>query len=270
MLEEVEHCLEKSETAEYERRFLNGIIREVKPEKVLEVGISAGGSSIIILNAIKDIEGAELYSIDRNTQYYSNPGKKAGYLVEKFIPDYMNKWKLYTGAVSAKYLEEIGGGIDLCLLDTVHYPPGELLDILMSLPFMKKDGIIIIHDINFNNFKDKEKGIACNYLFSVIKAEKLLPKTWKWLPYPNIGALQINEQTLKYIDDIFFALSINWVYMPTEEDIEYNKKLISKYYGEEKKDKLDLIYQYNKKAFELKKWTTKELKKMKKKKKRRN
>lgn len=172
-------------------------------------------------------------------KYYVNPDEKTGYLVEKFIPDYMDKWKLYTGAVSAKYLEKIGNEIDLCLLDTVHYLPGELLDILMILPFMKKDGIIIIHDINFNNFKDKEKGIVCNYLFSVIKGEKLLPKTWKWLPCPNIGVLQINEENLKYIDDILFVLGVNWFYMPTEEDIEITKKLISKYCGEEKWNKID-------------------------------
>lgn len=66
MLEEVEHCLEKSEMSEHERRFLNGIIRELKPEKILEVGVSAGRSSVIILNAIKDIEDAKLYSIDRD------------------------------------------------------------------------------------------------------------------------------------------------------------------------------------------------------------
>lgn len=52
--------------SEHERRFLNGIIRELKPEKILEVGVSAGRSSVIILNAIKDIEDAKLYSIDRD------------------------------------------------------------------------------------------------------------------------------------------------------------------------------------------------------------
>ena len=35
--------------------FLNGIIRKFKPKKCLEIGVSKGGSSVIILNAIKDI-----------------------------------------------------------------------------------------------------------------------------------------------------------------------------------------------------------------------
>lgn len=38
--------------------FINGIIRKLKPKKCLEIGVSNGGSSILILNAIKDIENS--------------------------------------------------------------------------------------------------------------------------------------------------------------------------------------------------------------------
>jgi predicted O-methyltransferase YrrM len=37
-----------------QREFINGIIRKIKPKKILELGVAFGGSSIIILNAIKD------------------------------------------------------------------------------------------------------------------------------------------------------------------------------------------------------------------------
>ena len=40
--------------------FINGIIRKYKPKKCLEIGVAAGGSSIIILNAIKDIKNSFL------------------------------------------------------------------------------------------------------------------------------------------------------------------------------------------------------------------
>ena len=36
--------------------FINGIIRKYKPKKCLEVGVALGGSSIVILNALKDIK----------------------------------------------------------------------------------------------------------------------------------------------------------------------------------------------------------------------
>jgi predicted O-methyltransferase YrrM len=47
-----------------EQYFINGIIRKAKPKKVLEIGVAAGGSSCIILNAIKDDASAHLFSED--------------------------------------------------------------------------------------------------------------------------------------------------------------------------------------------------------------
>ena len=50
----------------------------------------------------------------------------------------MNKWTLYTGGITSNFIEKIGGDIDFVFLDTVHYAPGEWLDILQILPFLKK------------------------------------------------------------------------------------------------------------------------------------
>ncbi len=63
-----------------ERYFLNGIIRAKKPRKILEAGVAEGGGSAIILNAISDIDGAELYSVDYLKQSFNNPDKLSGFL----------------------------------------------------------------------------------------------------------------------------------------------------------------------------------------------
>ena len=47
--------------------FINGIIRKFKPKKCLEIGVARGGSSIIILNALKDISDSFLVSLDLKT-----------------------------------------------------------------------------------------------------------------------------------------------------------------------------------------------------------
>ena len=70
---------DKVEMLEIEKKFLNGIIRKYKPKKLLEIGVSKGGSSAIILNAIHDIEGSKLYSIDIQDECYRIPGKKTGF-----------------------------------------------------------------------------------------------------------------------------------------------------------------------------------------------
>ena len=71
--------------------FINGIIRKFRPKNCLEVGLSRGGSSIIILNAIKDIRNSQLISLDSNTQLFIDNTKQAGYAVKKFFPELTNK-----------------------------------------------------------------------------------------------------------------------------------------------------------------------------------
>ena len=50
--------------------FINGIIRKHRPQNCLEVGVAEGGSSILILNAIKDIKNSKLVSLDLNKNFF--------------------------------------------------------------------------------------------------------------------------------------------------------------------------------------------------------
>jgi predicted O-methyltransferase YrrM len=127
-----------------EQKFFHGLIRTIKPRKIVEIGVSSGGSSVLILNAIKDI-----FSIDRSIFCYKNRSKKTGYLVKDKFPELMNKWTLYTGEITSKFIETIGDGIDLAFIDTMHVTPGEMLDWLMVLPFLKNESIVVFHDAFF-------------------------------------------------------------------------------------------------------------------------
>ena len=97
ILEEILDKINSSEMTNLERKFLNGVIRQVKPKKILEIGVAAGGGSSIILNAIKDIENSVLYSIDYSEKYYRNNSKDTGFIVNENFSYLKDKWKLYTG-----------------------------------------------------------------------------------------------------------------------------------------------------------------------------
>ena len=71
----------------YQPYFINGIIRKYKPRRCLEIGVAYGGSSIIILNAIKDIKDSFLISLDLNTKLYCNSKLATGYRVKKYFPE---------------------------------------------------------------------------------------------------------------------------------------------------------------------------------------
>ena len=90
-----------------EAYFINGLIRKLKPKNCLEIGVANGGSSILILNAIKDIPNSSLISLDKNTQVYNNQFKKTGYRVNQYFPDLTKNWKLFTGQQPHKFLIEL-------------------------------------------------------------------------------------------------------------------------------------------------------------------
>ena len=137
-LDKIKDNLENVLLNKVDMRFLNGMIRKYKPKKILEVGVASGGSSAIILNAIQNIENSHLYSIDKLINCFRRKEKETGWIVKDNFSNLMKKWTLYTGGITSNFIEKIGGDIDFVFIDTVHYAPGEWLDILQILPFLKK------------------------------------------------------------------------------------------------------------------------------------
>ena len=155
-----------------DQKFLHGLIRKYKPEKLVEIGVSAGGSSALILNAIKDIPHSKLYSIDRKNEWYRNASKKVGWAAKKYFPELVNKWTLFTGKNPAEYLEMIGNNIDFVFIDTVHKTPGEMFNWLEVLPFLKEESIVVFHDLFLmftrNNLKEKTKNYSNIFFICII------------------------------------------------------------------------------------------------------
>ena len=138
--------------------FINGLIRKFRPKNVLEVGVARGGSSIIILNAIKDIKDSQLISLDLNTKLFIDNSKNTGYAVKEFFPEFTNKWKLFTGDQRHKFLEQLNMKFNFLFLDIAHYA-GEIINLIEVLPFLNEGDLVILHDIIWHlnateNFKE--------------------------------------------------------------------------------------------------------------------
>lgn len=220
-----------SEMSYKQRCFLNGVIRQVKPKRILEVGVAGGGSSAIILNAIKDMKDSFLYSIDYSEQYYIDRSKKSGFIVNEKFNELSNKWKLYTGGLSAKFLEDIGGDIDLCLLDTVHSNPGEFLDILFILPYLKKNAILVLHDTAYH--MHRSISYTNGVLFSSLKGKKItIDENYFGTEIGNIGLIILDDDIMERIFDYFYLLTLPWTYVISNEDIVVAEEFIRKHYGD--------------------------------------
>lgn len=233
-----------------EMKFFNGILRKIKPKKIVEIGVSRGGSSALILNAIKDIKGAKLYSIDKNKMCYKNKTKKTGFLVSEQFPELMKNWKIFVGGITAEFIESIGDGIDLVFIDTVHFTPGEMLDWLMVLPFLKREAIVVLHDTFFLYWNKKvtriKRHTSNNQIITYVRGDLILPSYGDKAFFRNIGGLKLSPKQQNYYYQYFLALGIQWEYMPSEKDLAIMRKFFMKYYGQKCVEVFDDAVEKNK------------------------
>ena len=219
-----------------EQKFFHGLLRKYKPKKIVEIGVSGGGSSALILNAIKDIPNAKLYSIDRYHGWFFNHTKPKGWLVNEKFPEFLDKWTLYIGKDAAEVMETIGNNIDLAFIDTVHLTPGEMLNWLEVLPFLKEEAIVVFHDAFLMFTEGRPMNSKGNYsnnqLLCYIRGTLILPSYGDEIFSRNIGAIKLDKNQKKYYKHYFLALGNLWEGFPEEKDIEILREYFKKYYNE--------------------------------------
>ena len=245
-LNKIKNKLDGALLSTIDMKFINGMIRKYKPKKILEVGVAGGGSSAIILNAIQNIENSHLYSIDKLIRCFRRRNKETGWIVKEKFSNLMNKWTLYTGGITANFIEKIGGDIDFVFLDTFHEAPSEWLDLIQILPFLKKkNAIVMLHDIRFQFYELKFFYSTNDHLFTYLKGEKIMPRVPEVIP--NIGAVFLDNDQEKHYFDYFFALTSRWSYIPDINEWNFIRNFVSKYYSKELLEIYDRSYQMNKK-----------------------
>ena len=239
-----------------EQKYLNGMVRKFKPKKLVEIGVSGGGTSALMLNAIKDIPDAKLYSIERRNNWYKDENKKAGWAVEERFPELMNKWTIYAGVNTAEVIEKIGNNIDFAFIDTVHWCPGEMLNWLEILPFLKEEAVVVFHDAFLMFFNDRINdrrtiNYSNNQLLCYIRGELILPSYGNEVFSRNIGGLKLYKNQKNYLKHYFLALGTQWEYMPEEYDLKILREFYIKYYGEKLVEIYDDAVAKNKKRWKI-------------------
>lgn len=187
-----------------------------------------------------------MYSIDLSERYYHDTDKKTGYVIDELKsaeePEKYAYHTLLTGNVLPAFLDTIGDNIDFLILDTMHILPGEILDFLAAFHHLSKNAIVVLHDVSLayedwafvneitGNLLSGKTCIATSVLFQSVTADKFLNNA---IQYPNIATFRINEDTEKYILDVFTSLIIPWAIMPDDEQLKLYGNVFLKEYGEE-------------------------------------
>lgn len=233
------------EMKEQEHAFLCGLIRECKPNKVVEVGVAGGGTTAVIMKCLELVNPlAKMFSCDLNINCYRREGKRTGFQLEE-VKSQLSNYKNHSfllGGVLPQFTDKIGDGIDLCVLDTTHAMPGEILDFLAILPYLNNQAIVILHDTANNLLGRSKAAYATKILLDSVYAEKYYDYQNMNL---NIGAFKVDDKTREYIANVFSALSITWVYEPAIRELMYYRDTFKKFYDKECIALFDIFWEKN-------------------------
>lgn len=219
------------------------LIEKYKPKRILEIGVSTGGSTSVYLNCIKELGiNCELVSVDSETIAFYKKGKPAIGAEVYELKDYLDlkNFKLITG----KFLQEVSDSIglfDMVIMDTIHFIPGEVLDLLCLKNNVHKGTILILDDINIESrypdlYKENLNGSSSNsMILSSVNGTLLFPNT----NFPEIGGVILGD----VIDEnrLLLCLCHKWNSDILESKHKYFSK-IKELYGEEFLSKLEIIY----------------------------
>jgi len=228
-----------SEMTETERKFINGLIRFYRPKNVIEAGVSYGAGTVNLLNAIFDIPEATLTSIDRLDYWHMDKSVPVGSAVSKVFPDLpVGKWNMLSGKDPSQVLDSLDTLYDFAVIDTAHLHPIESLNFLCLLPYLQDGAIVILHDISLYAYSPngKIRHLAARILSSSVVGNKLFPqiKSTHYIseeePLNNIVAIQITDETRKYIKNVFMSLFIPWETLPFSQDVITIQNCIEKHY----------------------------------------
>lgn len=250
---------DKSEMSGRQLAFLCGLIKQKQPKKILEIGVSSGATTAVLLHCISMLKlETEIYSLDLAENYTYDKSKKVGYVIEEYqaLSQGKQSHTLLTGAYAAEHLEDIGDHIDFLILDTVHKLPGELLDFLACYPYLERGAVVVLHDITLNHFGKSDRELVGNandyatkILFDVVTADKFIDID-KNNALSNIGAFIINDDTAKYIENLFSAMSITWTYRVSDEELHLYRDFYTRYYSEDMLELFDMAVNMNRESFD--------------------
>ena len=243
----------KCEMSREQHGILCGLLRDIKPKKILEIGVAEGGTTSVIMRCLSEMQlNSEVYSVDISEILYYNKLLKTGYIYDEMNNDlkYSANHTFLLGDTIASYIEKIGAGIDFVILDAMHTLPGEILDFLTVFPFCTSDAVFVIHDVNLNYYsalsdeisriRFSSENIATKLLFASIVADKYMNNV-----NDNIAVIRLNKDSRRYIDNIFYALTMNWSYMPTQNNLNEYMEIIRKYYAAKEMEILEKALQQN-------------------------
>ena len=239
-------------TSEAQINFLCNLIKNYKLnnntdiKNVVEIGTNLGFTAHFMLEA-----GVENFGKNFKLTSFDLCEEEIGRVVEENSTQQEKEcFALFKGTTFPNYCTNKENWfeqnkIDLAFVDGQHTHPGPLIDVLFLLPFMKKGGLIVFHDIN-HRFDPDDWG-AC-YVYDCLNAEKVS------LERDIIGYIVVPDDITTLYDNLIHIAkqpfnACIWIQDKTncfaEREIPLLENFLPKHYGNDFATKILTIMKNN-------------------------
>lgn len=183
--------------------FLMGLIKEYRfaddgrINTVVEVGTCHGISALYMLKAgTMYNKKYHQYDIEvRNSEFYGEAVRKEA------SPEELEHWTFLNGKTTfdiENVLSKVEP-IDMIFIDGAHAHPYPLFDLIMLLPFMRKDALICLHDVEFYDCPGELGGA---YIYTGWREKKYLNQCVENNSLESLGVLKIHEKKHELYDNL--------------------------------------------------------------------
>ena len=151
--------------------YIYALIREHKPEIIVETGINSGFSSYFMLKALHDNNLGKLYSIEPN-KMINSINKKIGWFVPEELRD---RWQIiygYSYNDLVPLLDKLGS-IDMFLHDSEHSYKNMLFEYTTAWKYLNQGGMLFSDDVlrttAFSEFANKKNSNIYYFRLGIIR-----------------------------------------------------------------------------------------------------
>jgi len=189
--------------------FVAGLVKQLRPRKVVEIGVASGWGSCVILAALEaaGIDNAELHGVDIAQRFFYDPAYETGQCVREVVPHWLDRYHLTTGVTAGHCVRDIGAGIGFAFIDAHHMHPWATLDLLATMPFLDASSWVALHDLNLSRKEDQEhRNRGPKYLFEGWDGDRMHSVQQPTM----VGAIRMPEDAASALPGLLDTLYTPW------------------------------------------------------------
>jgi predicted O-methyltransferase YrrM len=197
--------------------FLTAFISILAPPRVVEIGTLTGFSAVVIAAALRRQPGDEnskrVDTVDLAAQCFVDESRQTGFEIAESFPELASMIRVHVPHDSGVVSELAAADeLDVAFIDANHQHPFPLLDLLRLAPYMRRQGWIVLHDIQLGTMGRKANGTDETLRWGAAEGAELLFESWPFrkISGGNIGAVQLPEARSALIPFALRLMSRPW------------------------------------------------------------